>query len=136
MTNIDELYEEAVQLVRHHNRVSEKFIRTRFRLGDSSSKKMLEKLESARVIKKIGEESWVVVNDFKIEEQTQQVAVRDGDGHIITIIPQWSEHSAFISFFTKAYEGDHWSMMNTEINDRVQSGDWKVLGEEREHERD
>lgn len=69
------------------------------------------------------------MKDFKIEEQTQQVAVRDGDGCIITIIPNWSKYSAFISFFTKAYESAHWSMINSEINERVQSGEWKVLGE-------
>ncbi|MBC1564114.1 hypothetical protein [Listeria booriae] len=69
------------------------------------------------------------MTDFKIEAQTQQVATRDSDGHIITIIPRWSEHSAFISFFTKAYEGDHWSMMNTEVNQRVQSGEWTLLRE-------
>ncbi|KGL45709.1 hypothetical protein BMT55_16710 [Listeria newyorkensis] len=129
MTNIDELYEEAVQLVRKHGEVSQHLIRVKFRLGENSSQKLLDKLESGEVIKKTGDGTWDVVNVFKIEEQTQQVAVRDGDGHIITIIPRWSEYSAFISFFTKAYEGDHWSMMNTEINERVNSGEWALLGE-------
>lgn len=68
------------------------------------------------------------MTDFDINK-AEQAAVRDKEGKIITIISHWSQDSSFISFFTRPYEGHHSSMMNSEINERVQSGEWKVLGD-------
>lgn len=65
---------------------------------------------------------------FRIEE-VRQSAVRDSEGKIITIISNWSENSSFVSFFTGAYEGHHSSMLNSEIDERVQSGEWTLLRE-------